>query len=83
MTCCGKIAHGAAGLIKAALRIDRAPRVVVLARRGMCRRCEHGGAGRLTTWTRCNECGCNIAAKTVIGAEACCRGKWTKTKGAE
>ena len=74
MSCCGKAIKGASGLAKAALRIDRADVATVRVRRDVCRNCEHGAAdGKLTSWTLCDLCRCNIAAKTVVSAEDCSR----------
>lgn len=83
MPCCGDIVHGAAGLAKAALRIDRAPEAVIAVRRDVCRECDRAewrarkdGSTGLTTFSRCGECRCFIAAKSAVDAELCPLGKW-------
>ncbi len=57
-----------------------AAREVILARRGVCRRCEmvtlsmderFAGAGGLTSWSVCRVCGCQIAALTKSAAGRC------------
>lgn len=81
---CGKIVRGCAGLAKAALGIA-APPAAVAERRDACRGCDrasrnpsprHVAARGLTTLSRCAECGCFIAAKTLLQSETCPLNKW-------
>jgi hypothetical protein len=83
--CLQTIAHGAAGLAKAALGFDAAPAEVVRGRRDACRGCDQATrnpalADRpsrgLTSLSQCRECGCLIVAKTAIAGERCPLGKW-------
>lgn len=62
------VLHGAAGLARVALGIDKASDDVIDARLATCRACEHwqdslGG--------RCGICGCLTQAKTRLRAERC------------
>lgn len=79
MGCCGKIAKGASGLAKAAVRVRRDAPAFAKARRDICRACpqaqKHPTKG-LTFLSRCNSCGCFIGAKTLIESESCPEGKW-------
>jgi hypothetical protein len=75
---CGKIIHGAAGLVKAATGIDRASDAEVERRRDICRSCPEAvpcvaNVGRKC---RCRLCGCLLRAKTAIASEQCPAGKW-------
>jgi hypothetical protein len=88
--CAKKVLRGAAGLAKAGLQaagvpVDAAPEDVVKARRDQCRACPHAtrndgpkyAASRgLTTLSRCQLCGCVIAAKTRMASERCPDGRW-------
>lgn len=79
MSCCGegklgKVAHGAAGLVKAAghaVYINRVPIAVIDHRVNACKTCEHGGAN----WF-CGQCGCLIGAKIRVKDEKCPIGRW-------
>ncbi len=72
---CGKAAHGAAGLVRAAVAVTTGiggvPLEVLNDRVRACKSCEHYGVG----WT-CAKCGCVLAAKLKLAAEACPIGKW-------
>lgn len=93
MSCCGKktlvgqALHGAAGLTKAVLGIERPPDPVVAARRDACRECPeatrnirfNGLSKGLSHTSQCLACGalhCFIEAKTLVGGESCPQGKW-------
>lgn len=91
MSCCGKsepltaskIVHGAIGLTKAALQIDRPSEETIQSRRDICRACDFASRNDkfpefkgLTSFSICSECSCLIAAKTVIGKETCPESKW-------
>lgn len=78
--CAEKIARGAIGLAKAAARIDRADESTISTRRDRCRNCPHATRNvdrinepskGLTTFSRCELCGCVIVAKTAIASERC------------
>lgn len=77
--CCGKIAKGATGLTKAALRLDRADDQTISSRRDACRSCERSErrsiAGVVQVRT-CAACGCLIRAKSLVASERCPLGKW-------
>ena len=88
MGCCGKsglafLAHGAVGLGKAVLRIDRADAETIAVRRDACRVCEFAenrkrkdGKEGLTTRSKCFICKCFIAPKTMVNGEKCPKEKW-------
>lgn len=90
MCSCSKVIHGAGGLIKVAANavganIDRESDQRIADRRNICRGCEHATRsenpkhaenGGLTTFSKCQICGCNIAAKTTLASEKCPLGKW-------
>lgn len=85
MSCCGDIVAGAAGLAKAALRIDRADAAIIKGRRNACRTCpeasrnphpKYAANAGLTSFSVCGKCDCFISAKTLIGSAACPLGKW-------
>lgn len=64
------IAHGAAGLAKAVLHIDRASDETIAARRSICAGCpESKSIGGIVMV--CNKCGCAWGAKIVIESEKC------------
>lgn len=67
------IAHGIAGLAKAAVGADRASDETIAARRETCRACEHNTGGAVV---RCRLCGCALRAKTRLAGEHCPVGKW-------
>ena len=85
MGCCGNnnkaglahLVHGAVGLTKALVGIDRAPVAVIAARRAICRQCDratrHKDGVRVL---RCLECKCWIKLKTRIAGETCPLGRW-------
>jgi hypothetical protein len=84
MGCCNeqktglaRLAHGAVGLIKAAVGIDRAPAAGVAARVQVCRQCDratrHKDGVRVL---KCLECSCWIKLKTRLAGETCPLGKW-------
>jgi hypothetical protein len=71
----GRVAHGAAGLYKAAVGRDRAAEEVIAARRATCDACEHA-AKLLGIVKECGLCKCSIRAKTALASERCPAGKW-------
>ncbi len=66
--------HGAVGLAKAALHIDRAAPAVVQSRRTLCARCPANRSSRLGRL--CVDCDCFITAKTLVNSEECPRRLW-------
>ena len=66
--------HGAAGIAKAALGIDRPPDDVVAMRRAACESCEHNR--EIVGFRQCGLCLCVIDAKVVVSSEKCPAGKW-------
>ncbi len=78
MGCCGKIRDGAIGITKALFHIANASPDVIARRRDVCRACPHAMRNPdpkfaancgLTTLSRCEQCGCFIAAKTRVASE--------------
>lgn len=72
------IAHGAAGLAKAALGMDRADEATIERRRNTCRACPHARpcVGNVVKKCTCDRCGCLLRAKTANAGETCPEGKW-------
>lgn len=68
-----QVAHGAKGLGKVILGIDRPAKQVLTLRMSVCKKCPH-----LTAKLFCERCGCLIVAKARILAEDCPAGKWPK-----
>ena len=88
---CGKLVKGCKGLAMAALGIGRAEPEIIAQRRDACRTCDRAtrnpspryvAAMGLTTLSRCQECGCFIAAKSMIAGETCPLGKWPESRTA-
>ncbi len=82
MTCCGQIIHGAVGIAKSRLHIDRAPEVVIAARREVCRTCDRAEkrtVAGLIQVRLCGECNCLIRDKSNVKSEKCPLGKWLAT----
>jgi hypothetical protein len=69
------IAHGAAGLVKAALGIGRADDATIDRRRGVCGTCDQA-VMVLGVLEKCRACGCGIVPKTANADEVCPLGKW-------
>lgn len=85
----GAVAHGAAGLTKVALGVDRTSDEGIAFRRSECRVCdkatkrEYKGEMIVTTLSRCTACHggkvpCFIMAKIKIKSEECPEKKWNK-----
>jgi hypothetical protein len=83
--CCGDIIAGAVGLAKAAVGAEPVPPEVLQDRRDKCRECPHASRDPkrldrptkgLTVLSKCDLCGCFIAAKTKLASEACPDGRW-------
>jgi hypothetical protein len=74
----GRVLHGARGLWRAGLGLDRADEAVIQHRRAACRRCEHAIPCRhaVTRMCACAVCGCRLRAKIVLASEACPLGRW-------
>jgi len=70
-----RVAHGIAGLAKAAMRIERASDATIAARETTCDGCEHLDRSLLGI-RRCSHCKCALAAKIRIKSERCPIGKW-------
>ena len=87
-TTCGQplsavITHGAAGIIKAVLHLDRAPEETILARRAICRACDHATKhparkhpDGLPLISFCRLCHCHLRLKTNNADESCPAGRW-------
>lgn len=77
-----KVAHGAAGLAKAAIGIDRTPDDLITLRVRQCVGHPTGGEDHIDPCPEykagflCGACGCIVAAKLRIKSEVCPRGKW-------
>jgi hypothetical protein len=70
-----RVFAGAAGLTKAALRVDRADEVVIRKRRSICAACPQATAGTSKA-SRCQVCTCFIYPKTATATEKCPAGRW-------
>jgi hypothetical protein len=70
-----RVLTGAAGLTKAALRVDRADEVLIRKRRSVCAACPQATAG-LSKTSRCQVCTCFIYPKTATATEECPAGRW-------
>ena len=66
-----RIAHGAIGLTKATLGIERSDDATIAARYALCMACDRHAIGL------CTACGCLCAAKVRVAGEACPEGKWS------
>jgi hypothetical protein len=64
------VTHGATGLVKAALGLDRCDDATLDMRRATCAACDQMRDGR------CNLCGCLLAAKQRLAGERCPAGHW-------
>ena len=64
------IVHGAAGLAKAAIGLERASEEAIRERNRICHVCEHYRRGF------CAKCGCLIVAKVRVASEVCPVKKW-------
>lgn len=71
-----RMVHGAVGLAKAALGVDKADGATMAARLAICQDCEHAEKNHEGKAAKCNECGCRLIAKTSIQGESCPIGKW-------
>lgn len=80
MSCCGgtNYVRGVAGVVKAVLRIRRAPESVIAARRDQCRLCPHSRkhpfrqtAAGLPLVSFCGLCKCQLHLKTSNADEFC------------
>ncbi len=67
--------HGAVGLVKAAVGMDKAPRELVEKRQEICDNCEHAVLRTGVFW-QCDICKCATAAKIRLKGEKCPIGKW-------
>ena len=81
--CCNKktglahLAHGAVGLTKALVGIDRAPDAVIKARRAICQQCDRATRHRDGVRVRrCLECKCWIKQVTKVADQDCPLGRW-------
>lgn len=87
---CGEIINGVSGLAKVAANslganIDKADKELVQLRRDICRGCQFSTRNPdpkyfenkgMTSLSKCEKCGCFIAAKTTLVSEKCPEGKW-------
>lgn len=77
-------AHGAVGLAKVAAGVDKSSDDIAAERLAVCKGCEHltravkglPESADVGLMDRCNECGCFVRAKVLIGSEQCPLGKW-------
>ena len=76
------VAHGVAGLAKAALQIDRTPPSLMELRVRQCVGHPTGGEDAIEPCPAfkagffCEDCGCIVAAKLRVASETCPRGRW-------
>jgi hypothetical protein len=83
--CCGggrSVAHGIAGLTKAALRLDRAPFEDIRSRAAICVGADgQKGACEMLQWGLiCSKCNCLVTAKIRVASERCPLDKWTEVR---
>lgn len=69
------VAHGAVGLGKSLLGIDKASDETVQARWEICKSCEF-----FKFW-RCTDCKCLVPAKIRVASEFCPQNKWKSENG--
>jgi hypothetical protein len=69
------VVHGAIGLAKVALGIDRASDETQAARRAVCDDCPEGEKV-MGVFHRCRICGCATTTKIALKGEKCPLGKW-------
>lgn len=74
-TTAGKIIHGAAGVAKALIGIDRASPELIKQREAICVGCDKAVmvAG---VFRKCSICGCATALKMMNAGEKCPEGRW-------
>ena len=80
--------HGAVGVAKAVLGIDRASNGEIAARRDVCRVCPHStkhpnlrtpNGLPIIDLNWCRKCLCNLRAKSSNAEEECCDKRWGKS----
>ncbi len=80
---CGKILHGAVGIAKSRLHIDRAPKNIIEDRRAICRACDYAEKRvvlGLIEVRMCERCTCLVRDKTNVASEFCPEKKWTEVQ---
>ena len=70
------VVHGALGLGKWLLRMDRVERDTAVARLKICAACEHRRAVIRGIVATCGVCGCALRSKVASQNEHCPVGKW-------
>lgn len=83
------VVHGAVGLVKVAVGLERSPEMVSAARLESCRSCVHllrfvkgiDAAADVGLGDRCELCGCFVRAKSLLSGERCPAGKWESVDG--
>lgn len=78
-----KLAHGAAGLAKSRLGIDRASDEVIEYRQNICQACDQAKYRKDGTLTKCTICGCGLMDKTRLNHESCPCDKWPAVEAAD
>jgi hypothetical protein len=78
VSCCSKLKSGSIGITRALLGISRASPDVVAARQSACKTCEHATrrSGVITSFSRCQLCGCFLVPKAMLSKEVCPADKW-------
>lgn len=76
--CFQNMAHGAKGLAKAALHINRADEATIRVRRATCRQCSEAKRcfHDALKFCTCKVCGCLLVSKTANADESCPLKKW-------
>jgi hypothetical protein len=83
--CCGKTVAAAKVIIRGAVGVFKSLAPVSAwhvspwskkTRRDICRSCEHLSNKRLTNFSLCNLCKCNIMLKTRVASESCPDNRW-------
>ncbi len=67
--------HGAVGLVKAAVGMDKSSPELIAQRQAICEGCEHWVV-RTGLFHQCDICRCATAAKMRLKGEKCPIGKW-------
>jgi hypothetical protein len=70
-----RLLHGAVGIAKAVLHIDRADDATIDRRRAICGTCDQATVV-LGVLEKCKACGCGIVPKTANADQVCPLGKW-------
>jgi hypothetical protein len=73
-----RVLHGAAGISKSLMRINKAPDDIIEKRLSLCKKCEFAIGPKLhpDRKVKCNKCGCLINHKIRLKESFCPINKW-------